>query len=110
MKRKILVNDFLCKINQYFLYNKGKNAFFQNKTQKVCSGSADTFHLVLEVIAVAQGSILHLGAIIVDGVDGVVQEFCNLRTVLNTQSDKCENADVGVQLLWIAQLYLLVFA
>ena len=56
---------------------------------------AEFFDVLLELLAAGDGAILDACAVIVDGVDAVMQEFGNLRRVLNAQSDECEDADFG---------------
>ena len=53
------------------------------------------FHGLLKVLAVAGGTVLDAGTVVVDGVHRFVQKFGYLRRVFDTQADKGEDADVG---------------
>ena len=57
--------------------------------------AANGFHSLLEVLAVAGGTILDAGTVVVDGVHRFVQKFGYLRRVFDTQADKGEDTDVG---------------
>ena len=45
------------------------------------------------------GLVLHFGTVIIDGVYGITEEFCNLRTVVDTQTNQGENAEFRIQQL-----------
>ena len=51
----------------------------------------------LEGVAVAQSAILDFGAVVIDGVDRVVQELGDSAAVLDAQADEGEDAHVGIQ-------------
>lgn len=53
----------------------------------------------LEVLARNAGLVLHLGTVIIDGVYGITEEFCNLRTVVDAQTNQGENAEFRIQQL-----------
>ncbi len=58
---------------------------------------ADGFDGGLEGVAVADGSVLDFCAVVIDGVDRVMEEFGDAAAVLDAQADEGEDADVGVE-------------
>ena len=58
---------------------------------------ADGFDLGLEGVAVAEGAVFYFGAVVIDGVDGVVEEFGDAAAVLDAEADEGEDAYVGVE-------------
>ena len=50
-----------------------------------------------EILARDTRFVLHFGAVIIDGVYGVTKEFCNLRTVVDAQTNQGENAEFRIQ-------------
>ena len=49
---------------------------------------ADEADAVLELVLAADGGIADLGAVVVDGIGSVAQEFGNLGAGINTQTDE----------------------
>ena len=52
-----------------------------------------------KVLARNAGLVLHFGTVIIDGVYGITEEFCNLRTVVDAQTNQGENAEFRIQQL-----------
>ena len=52
----------------------------------------------------SDSDILDTSPIVVNRVYGIVQELRNLRTVLNTKTDECKDAQSGVQLIFSRHL------
>ena len=49
-----------------------------------------------KVLARNAGLVLHFGTVIIDGVYGITEEFCNLRTVVDAQTNQGENAEFRI--------------
>ena len=111
-----LMSNILCerKNTKFCFYDKAKGEFFnrcrtlfsenlhfgpltfrflQNADYKLSARHSDFLDMLLEVLTVADGSVLHTGPVVVDGVDGIVEELGNLAAVLNTETDEGEDAD-----------------
>ncbi len=58
---------------------------------------ADGFDLGFEGVAVAEGAVFYFGAVVIDSVDGVVEEFGDAAAVLDAEADEGEDAYVGVE-------------
>ena len=58
---------------------------------------ADGFDLGFEGVAVAEGAIFYFGAVVIDGVDGVVEEVGDAAAVLDAEADEGKDAYVGVE-------------
>ena len=58
---------------------------------------AEQLDATLEALAIVEGTILDAGAVVIDGVDAVVEELGNLRRVLDAQADERKDADFGHQ-------------
>ena len=56
---------------------------------------ADEADAVLELVLAADGGIADLGAVVVDGIGSVAQEFGNLGAGINTQTDEGEDTQFG---------------
>jgi hypothetical protein len=58
----------------------------------------DHFYLFLKVILIAFGSFLHARAIIIYGVDAIVQELCDLGTVVDAETDEGKDTNGRAEL------------
>ena len=55
-------------------------------------------HLLFEVLFVANSPFLHACAIIIYGVDAVVEKLCDLGTVVDAEADERKDTDRGAEL------------
>lgn len=62
----------------------------------------------LEVFPVVECSVFDSCPIVVDGVDRIVQEVGDLRRVVDSQPDECEDSDAGVESSVFVDLDLLL--
>jgi len=53
---------------------------------------ADEADAVLELVFAVESGIANLGAVVVDGIGSVAQEFGNLGAGINTQTDEGEDS------------------
>ena len=56
---------------------------------------ADGLNGEFEGAAVSEGSVLDFCAVVIDGVDGVVEEFSDTATILDSQAEESEDAHIG---------------
>ena len=58
-------------------------------------------HSCFEVGGVAEGSVSHFGAVVIDSGDGEVEEVSNFLCVLHSESDECKDAHFRGQLVFV---------
>lgn len=83
------------------------NQKYKQKKRKAESGFKSRFDVLsaylhqpyFKVLARNAGLVLHFGTVIIDGVYGITEEFCNLRTVVDAQTNQGENAEFRIQQL-----------